>query len=282
VERIKWYTKTSINMVSLIIFSVRTDRLWQHQYLSSHWRHYCGMLTFTAVAWIPQLMDTFGPYIIGHSPVPRISFTLGASLCISSLFLYILGISFFFHLIGPRLRRRSGVAYTLKLWEYFVTTLWQLQTLGFWALTITTPLFVENFKEIPEVSTTVVGLLFVVAGVCFKASAIYDTGYNTYYWYDMVTEIPNAYFCKTGIYRCCGSPTYTLGRFTGLGVAILYRSVPILVAALVDLVFINLFNVLIEQPFVMTMYKDKQQEDENHFVQGIKTFTDQKGDPTEQ
>jgi hypothetical protein len=27
-------------------------------------------------------------------------------------------------------------------------------------------------------------------------SAIYGTGYNTYYWYDMVTEIPNAYFVQ--------------------------------------------------------------------------------------
>ena len=30
--------------------------------------------------------------------------------------------------------------------------------------------------------------------------------------YDMVTDIPNAYFVEVGIYKWHGSPTYTLGR----------------------------------------------------------------------
>ena len=30
--------------------------------------------------------------------------------------------------------------------------------------------------------------------------------------YDMVTDIPNAYFVEVGIYKWNGSPTYTLGR----------------------------------------------------------------------
>ena len=54
-------------------------------------------------------------------------------------------------------------------------------------------------------------------------AAIYGTGYNTYYWFDMVTNIPNAYFVKDGIYKYVGSPTYTLGRGTSFGAAIYYR-----------------------------------------------------------
>ena len=42
--------------------------------------------------------------------------------------------------------------------------------------------------------------------------AIYGTGFNTYYWYDMVTNIPNAYFVEIGIYKYVSSPTYTLGK----------------------------------------------------------------------
>ena len=44
--------------------------------------------------------------------------------------------------------------------------------------------------------------------------AIYGTGHNTYYWYDMVTNIPNAYFVQIGIYKYVSSPTYTLGKNT--------------------------------------------------------------------
>ena len=57
-----------------------------------------------------------------------------------------------------------------------------------------------------------------------------------------------------GIYKFCGSPTYTLGRFTGLGAAINYRSIPLFFASIVDLLLITLFNYCVEQPFVKSMY----------------------------
>ena len=89
--------------------------------------------------------------------------------------------------------------------------------------------------------------------------------------YDMVTDIPNAYFVEVGIYKWHGSPTYTLGRWkwilkkwfemaqifkvwkkemsnyfsfrgTSFGAALHYRSVPMLFAAIADLALINIFN----------------------------------------
>ena len=88
---------------------------------------------------------------------------------------------------------------------------------------------------------------------------------NSFTRYDMVTEIPNAYFVEVGIYKWHGSPTYTLGRWnkqnekkklkritglpyitiirgTSFGAALHYRSVPMLFAAIADLVLINIFN----------------------------------------
>ena len=62
-----------------------------------------------------------------------------------------------------------------------------------------------------------------MVGIGSKMAALYGTGYNTYYWYDMVTNIPNAYFVEVGIYKYVGSPTYTLGRATSFGAAIHYR-----------------------------------------------------------
>ena len=102
--------------------------------------------------------------------------------------------------------------------------------------------------------TTIIGLALVALGIGSKGAAIYMTGYNTYYWLDMVLNTPNAYFVEAGIYKYCGSPTYTLGRLTGFGAAIKYRSIPLMVASILDLILITLFNSFVEQPFVRTMY----------------------------
>lgn len=58
--------------------------------------------------------------------------------------------------------------------------------------------------------TTIIGFVLVALGIGSKGAAICMTGYNTYYWYDMVLNTPNAYFVEAGIYKYCGSPTYTL------------------------------------------------------------------------
>ena len=47
-------------------------------------------------------------------------------------------------------------------------------------------------------ATTVFGLILVILGLGSKFAAIYGTGYNTYYWYDMVLDVPNAYFIEKG------------------------------------------------------------------------------------
>jgi len=122
-------------------------------------------------------------------------------------------------------------------------------------------LFVEELKVIPIWLTTIIGLILVIAGIFSKMAAIYGTGYNTYYWYDMVTDIPNAYFVEIGIYKIIGSPTYTLGRATSFGAAIHYRNFPMFVAGLVDLVLINVFNKFVEQPSVEKMYGQSTKDD---------------------
>ena len=58
--------------------------------------------------------------------------------------------------------------------------------------------YIEYFDDIPEMATTVFGLILVILGLGSKCAAIYGTGYNTYYWYDMVLDVPNAYFIEKG------------------------------------------------------------------------------------
>ena len=155
------------------------------------------------------------------------------------------------------MREKHGKATTLKFWEIYVSTAWQVQTIGFTCLTLVEDppgYVVESFNVIPSEVTTVIAIALVVLGLGSKGGAIYMTGYNTYYWYDMVLNTPNAYFVEGGIYKCCGSPTYTLGRFTGFGAAINYRSIPLFVASILDFILITVFNYFVEQPFVRDMY----------------------------
>ena len=103
-------------------------------------------------------------------------------------------------------------------------------------------MFEEELKPFPTWLSTSVGLTLIILGssqikhaslenykitvfpgIGSKMGAIYGTGYNTYYWYDMVTDIPNAYFVQVGIYKWVESPTYTLGRATSFGAALHYR-----------------------------------------------------------
>merc|ERR1712141_848783 len=125
--------------------------------------------------------------------------------------------------------------------------------------TLTSPygFILESFNVVPAEVTTIIGLALVALGIGSKGAAIYMTGYNTYYWYDMVLNTPNAYFIEGGIYKYCGSPTYTLGRMTGFGAAIHFRSIPLFVASIADLILITLFNFFIEQPFVKRKYINK-------------------------
>ena len=58
----------------------------------------------------------------------------------------------------------------------------------------------------------------------------------------MVTDIPNAYFVEVGIYKVVGSPTYTLGRGTSFGAALIFRSFPMMIAGVIELILITLFN----------------------------------------
>jgi len=260
-QKLLWYSGTILKCLSLIILSVRTDRLFDLHYLKHHWLHYGGILAMVLLAWTPQLIDTLGSLGILQKGIFELDHLPSFIFCTFTLFFYILSVSFFFKIAKPLMLARLGKATTLRFWEYFVTFCWLVQTLGFWVFTITPPVLVKELSVIPTWLTTSVGVVFIVSGIAAKMGAIWGTGYNTYYWYDMVVDIPNAYFVEVGIYRFVGSPTYTLGRGTSFGVAVMYRSLPVMVAAVVDLVLINVFDQLVEQAFVKEMYlKPKAQE----------------------
>ena len=110
----------------LIILSVRTDRLFDSKYLSKHYFHYGCLLIFALLAWCPQLLDTFGVGVFTITPVTAYI------LCVAGNLYYFISISVFFKYIGPFLRKKIGVAKTLRVWEFYVSVAWQGQTLAFW------------------------------------------------------------------------------------------------------------------------------------------------------
>ena len=105
---------------------MRTDRLWDRHYLSRHSQHYGLLLLFALAAWSPQVLDTIG--------VVSLSLDNGTAfvICLLGNLYYFTSISVFFRHIGPWLRRRWGVANTLRLWEFYVSLAWQGQTIAFW------------------------------------------------------------------------------------------------------------------------------------------------------
>ena len=164
---------------------------------------------FSLLSWSPQVLNTLG--VFGDSL--QLSLSTALYICGFGLFYYILSITFFFLWLGPRLRDWWGKDKTLRFWEFYVSVgwqarvqanstqirwfiHWQVQTLGFWVLTLCPPMFVDELSPVPESLTTCVGVALLVLGVGSKNGAVYGPGYNTYYWYDMVLDIPNAYFSQ--------------------------------------------------------------------------------------
>ena len=206
------------------------------------------MVLISVIGWTPQVFDLFNPGSLMLTP------STAYIICTVGVFYYPAAMTAFFKWIAPWMRNKYGKARTLRFAEIYLTFAWQMQTVGFTSLTMTTTPFLDCFKEIPTIASTVIGLILVALGIGSKIGAIFVTGYNTYYCFDMVLDTPNAYFVETGIYKFCGSPMYTVGRLTGFGAAIHYRSIPLLVASIADLITINLFNCFVEQPFVKRMY----------------------------
>ena len=42
ISKLLWMVKTVIQMLSLTVFSLRVDRIFDRNYLSNHWKHYSG------------------------------------------------------------------------------------------------------------------------------------------------------------------------------------------------------------------------------------------------
>ena len=133
-----WMVGTLIQMLSLTIFSLRVDRIWDKNYLSNHWKHYSGtistksfqkvlntglkmflffpvMVLITIIGWFPQILDFFSPGII------EMNSSKAYLICIFGLLYYMISVGLFLTKIAPFLRKQHGKAKTLRFWEIYVS-----------------------------------------------------------------------------------------------------------------------------------------------------------------
>ena len=100
----------------------------------------------------------------------------------------------------------------------------------------------------------------IIFGSAVKMYAMYLSGLNNYYYYDMILDTPNERFVDSGLYRWFKSPTYHIGYVDGYGLALLMgvrgRGFPLLAAllTLASHVLIYVLDKRVEQSFVERMY----------------------------
>ena len=110
----------------------------------------------------------------------------------------------------------------------------------------------EQMVPAPLVLAAAVALFAL--GLVVKGWATLTVGVDVYYFRDMFLGRPLAVACDGGPYRFLSNPMYSLGQLQGYGYALLYGSLPSVVAAAAGHVLIYAFYVVAELPFVRSNY----------------------------
>lgn len=94
-----------------------------------------------------------------------------------------------------------------------------------------------------------VAALLIVVGVGTKLWAAITLGSKAFYWYDFFAPPPTQPITR-GPYRLLRNPMYTVGYLHTYGLALLFGSVPGLLAGLFDQLAILAFHRWVEDPHV--------------------------------
>lgn len=111
-------------------------------------------------------------------------------------------------------------------------------------------------QMVPAPLVLAAGLTLFVVGVLVKLSATLAAGVDVYYFRDMFVRRPLGPACVGGPYRFLRNPMYSVGQLQGYGYALLYISLPGLVAAGAGQLLIYAFYHWAERPFVQRAYID--------------------------
>ncbi len=109
-------------------------------------------------------------------------------------------------------------------------------------------------QAVPAPAVLAAGVALFAVGLVVKLWATITVGVDVYYFRDMFLGRPVAAVCEGGPYRYLRNPMYSLGQLQGYGYALLYGSLPGVVAAAAGHLLIYAFYLVAERPFVRSTY----------------------------
>ena len=99
-----------------------------------------------------------------------------------------------------------------------------------------------------------------MAGAGIKLWAAASLGGKAYYWYNFFDPEAPVAARAPGPYRFIRNPMYTLGYLQTYGLAILFGSLPALIASGFDQVAVLVFNHVVERPHYARLLRRAPQE----------------------
>lgn len=102
--------------------------------------------------------------------------------------------------------------------------------------------------DLPRWTVLLGGGLLVVAGAGIKLWAAASLGGKAYYWYNFFDPDASVAARAPGPYRFIRNPMYTLGYLQTYGLAIMFGSLPALIASGFDQAAVLVFNHVVERP----------------------------------
>jgi protein-S-isoprenylcysteine O-methyltransferase Ste14 len=102
--------------------------------------------------------------------------------------------------------------------------------------------------DLPRWMVLLGGGLLVLAGAGVKLWAAASLGGKAYYWYNFFDPDAALPARAPGPYRFIRNPMYTLGYLQTYGLAILFGSLPALIASAFDQLAVLVFNQVVERP----------------------------------
>jgi protein-S-isoprenylcysteine O-methyltransferase Ste14 len=102
--------------------------------------------------------------------------------------------------------------------------------------------------DLPRGVVIATGVLLAMTGVGIKLWAAASLGSKAYYWHNFFVPAPPPSGPAPGPYRYISNPMYTLGYLQTYGLALMFGSLPALIASAFDQAAVLVFNHLVERP----------------------------------
>ena len=108
---------------------------------------------------------------------------------------------------------------------------------------------------LPRLAVVIAGGLMVVAGVGIKLWAASSLGAKAYYWHNFFAPDDPLPPEAPGPYRYVRNPMYTLGYLQTYGLALVFASLPGLIASAFAQTAVLVFNYVVERPHYVALLR---------------------------